>query len=83
MATIFIGSVWAVCTLWDGCGMGCMLLTACVPVPAAAVVAYLQSLQALVTEVQAKTAALLEAERRFAELEGVMQRMVARASGAA
>ncbi len=40
----------------------------------------LQSLQALVTEVQAKTAALLEAERRFAELEGVMQRIVARSS---
>eukprot|EP00198_Chlamydomonas_reinhardtii_P000169 XP_001689504.1 predicted protein [Chlamydomonas reinhardtii] len=49
----------------------------------AADVEYKKSLQALVTEVQAKTAALLEAERRFAELEGVMQRMVARASGAA
>ena len=38
----------------------------------------LQSLQALVVEVQAKTGALLEAERRFSELEALMQRMMAR-----
>lgn len=38
-----------------------------------------QSLQSLVGEVQAKTAALLEAEQRFAELEALMQRMVSRA----
>lgn len=32
------------------------------------------------SEVQAKTGALLEAERRFAELEAVMQRAVARSA---
>ena len=40
-----------------------------------------QSLAALVGEVQAKTSALLEAEQRFAELEALMARMVARAGG--
>ncbi len=50
-----------------------MVLVLPFPVP-------LQSLQALVSEVQAKTGALLEAERRFAELESVMQRAVARSA---
>lgn len=38
----------------------------------------MQSLQSLAAEGQVKTQALLEAEQRFAELEALMARMMAR-----
>jgi hypothetical protein len=48
--------------------------------PACVASARPQSLQALVLEVQAKTSALLESERRCAEVEGILRSVVARAS---
>ena len=42
---------------------------------------YLQVLESLTAELEAKTAALSDAEMRFAELEALMHRIVMRSAG--
>jgi hypothetical protein len=42
---------------------------------------FVQSLQCITNELQSKTLSLADAERRFSELEQLMQRIVARSAG--